>query len=42
MNKLLSTKKWNLIITSAILLVAVIVTIITGITFRSFSKYIVT
>ena len=39
MNKLLSTKKWNLIITSAILLVAVIVTIITGITFRSFSKY---
>ena len=39
MNKLLNTKKWNIIITSAILLVAVIVTIITGITFRSFSKY---
>ena len=39
MNKLLNTKKWNIIITSAILLVAVIVTIITGITFKSFSKY---
>ena len=39
MNKLLNTKKWNLIITGAILVLAILVTILTGITFRTFSKY---
>ena len=39
MEKLLNNKKWNLIITSSILVIAIVITIITGINFRSFSKY---
>jgi len=39
MEKLLNNKKWNLIITSSILVIAIVITIITGINFRNFSKY---
>lgn len=39
MKNLLKDKKWNILLTSALMLVAVVITVIMGIKFRSFSQY---